>query len=71
MADAPTGQQPITGVSFSPTSGSPAGSTVTLTQGQKAQLNLTVRTRSLPGNDVLFQPQVRLTVRYPATAATS
>jgi hypothetical protein len=63
-ADAATGQQPITGVSFSPTSGSPAGSTVTLTQGQKAQLNLTVRTRNLPGNNVLFEPKVRLTVRY-------
>jgi hypothetical protein len=69
-ADAASGLQPLTGLSFSPLGGAPTSSTVTLTPGQKVQLNLSVSTKSnvFPGNNTLYRPTVNLTVRYPGYA---
>ena len=66
LADPATGRQPLTGFTFSPVSGTPTSATVTLTPGQKVQLNLSVRMRNneFPGNNTLYHPAVNLTVRY-------
>jgi hypothetical protein len=67
VADAATGRQPLTGFTFSPLAGTPTSSTVTLTAGQKVQLNVSVRMKGsdFPGNNQLYTPAVALTVRYP------
>ena len=67
VADAATGKQPLSGYSFSPTSGAPTTATTTLTPGQKAQLNISLRLKNneFPGNNVLYHPVVQLTARYP------
>lgn len=62
----PGGRQPIAGYSLSPTSGTPASPSVSLTAGQKAQLNLTFRLKNtiFPGNNVLYTPIVLITVTH-------
>jgi hypothetical protein len=70
VADAATGRQPLSGFTFSPLGGTPTSSTITLAAGQKAQLNLSVRLKNniFPGNNTLYHPVVKLTVRYPGYA---
>jgi hypothetical protein len=66
-ADAATGRQPISGLSFSPISGSPTSATTTLAAGQKAQLNLSLRLKNneFPGNNTMYTPKVLIRVQYP------
>jgi hypothetical protein len=70
VADAATGGQPISQVYFS-TVGSTAnaGVSATLTAGQKRQVNVRVRTRTLTAN-TLYAPAVRVTVTYPGFTGT-
>jgi hypothetical protein len=70
VADPTSPRQPLTGFTFSPLSGAPASSTVTLTAGQKVQLNVSVRLKNnvFPGNNTLYNPAVSLTVTYPGYA---
>jgi hypothetical protein len=67
VADPATGKQPLSAYSFSPTSGAPTAATTTLTAGQKAQLNLSLRLKNseFPGNNTLYRPVLQLTARYP------
>jgi hypothetical protein len=68
--DAGSGAQPINQLYFS-TVGSTAnaGAAVTLTAGQKRQVNLRVRTKSLSAG-VLYAPAVRVTATFPGYAGT-
>jgi hypothetical protein len=66
VADAATGKQPLNGYNFSPTGGAPTAATTTLTAGQKAQLNLSLRLKNseFPGNNTLYHPTVQLVVHH-------
>jgi hypothetical protein len=66
VADGPSGKQPMTGYSFSPLGGGAGTASVTLTPGQKVWLNLSASMKGslFPGNNLLYEPHVLLTVRY-------
>ena len=63
----PGGKQPLTGYSFTNLLGLNPTSSVTLAPGDKRWLNLTASMKgsAFPGNNVLYTPMVRITVRYP------
>jgi hypothetical protein len=69
-ADPSTGSQPISAVAFSNTDGTGAGPTATIPAGAKRQMNVTVTTRSFPGNNRLYTPIVTLTVKFPGYSGT-
>ena len=62
----PGGKQPLTGYSFTNMLGLGSATTVTLGAGDKRWLNLSASMRgsAFPGNNVLYRPTVRITVRY-------
>jgi hypothetical protein len=62
----PGGKQPLTGYSFTNMLGLGAATTVTLGAGDKRWLNLSASMRGsqFPGNNQLYRPTVRITVRY-------
>jgi hypothetical protein len=68
----PGGRQPLSGYSFSPNAGTPTSSTITLTAGQKAQLNLSLRLKNtiFPGNNFLYNPLVLITVTFAGYSGT-
>jgi hypothetical protein len=72
VADGPSGKQPLTGYTFSPLGGGAGTASVTLTPGQKAWLNLSASMKGslFPGNNLLYEPHVRLTVRYTGYSGT-
>lgn len=63
----PGGKQPLTGYSFTNLLGLGASSTATLAPGDKRWFNLSASMKgsAFPGNNHLYQPTVRITVRYP------
>jgi len=63
----PGGKQPLTGYSFTTTAGTGAAASMTLAPGQKAWLNLSASMKGspFPGNNLLYRPIVRITVRHP------
>lgn len=71
VADA-GGKQPLTAFSFTPVGGGATTSTVTLTAGQKAWLNVSASMKGapFPGNNLLYTPYVRLTVNYTGYTGT-
>jgi hypothetical protein len=72
VADGPSGKQPLTGYTFSPLGGGAGTASVTLTPGQKVWLNLSASMKGslFPGNNLLYNPRVRLTVRYTGYSGT-
>jgi len=68
----PGGKQPLTGVNFSPLSGSGSSASVTLAPGDKRWLNLSASMKGslFPGNNLLYHPVVRVTVRHAGYAGT-
>ena len=72
VADGPSGKQPLTGYTFSPLGGGAGTANVTLTPGQKVWLNLSASMKGslFPGNNLLYNPRVRLTVRYTGYSGT-
>ena len=71
LAD-PSGKQPLTGVSFSPLSGTGSSTSVTLAAGEKRWLDLSASMKgsAFPGNNLLYHPVVRITVRYAGYAGS-
>ncbi|MEA2310262.1 MAG: hypothetical protein QOE28_230 [Solirubrobacteraceae bacterium] len=69
-ADAASGRQPISGLTFSNTDGTGSAATATLAAGAKKQLNLVVTTQAFPGNNVLHTPTITLTITYPGYSGT-
>ena len=67
-----SGKQPLTGFSFTPVGGSTATSSITLTAGQKAWLNLSASMKGslFPGNNLLYTPRVKLTVTFAGYAGS-
>ena len=63
----PSGKQPLTGYSFTNALGLDGGSSVTLGPGDKRwlQLSASMKGSAFPGNNVLYTPTVRITVRHP------
>jgi hypothetical protein len=72
VADGPSGKQPLTGYTFSPLGGGAGTASVTLTPGEKVWLNLSASMKGsqFPGNNLLYEPRVRLTVRYTGYSGT-
>jgi hypothetical protein len=72
IADAASGKQPLTGYTFSPLGGGAGTASVTLTPGQKVWLNLSASMKgsAFPGNNQLYEPRVRVTVRYTGYSGT-
>ena len=68
----PGGKQPLTGVSFSPLTGSGSSASVTLAPGDKRWLNLaaSMKGSAFPGNNLLYHPVVRVTVRHAGYAGS-
>jgi len=62
-----SGKQPLTGYSFTNLLGLLPSSTVTLGPGDKRWVNLSASMKgsAFPGNNLLYTPTVRVTVRYP------
>ena len=62
-----SGKQPLTGYSFTNLLGLLPTSTVTLGPGDKRWVNLSASMKgsAFPGNNLLYTPTVRVTVRYP------
>jgi hypothetical protein len=73
-ADVATGLQPITATTFAPANGTGtcSGSTVTLTAGQRCQLNVTVLTRVSSGfaNNSVYVPALYLVANIPGYTGT-
>jgi hypothetical protein len=64
-ADPATGFQPLKSVRYAdPATGVVPPGPVTLTAGQKRQVDVTLNTRGLPGNSTLLAPVLTLNVRY-------
>ena len=63
----PGGKQPLTGYTFTNTLGLNPTTSVTLAAGDKRWVNLSASMKgsAFPGNNVLYTPTVRITVRYP------
>jgi hypothetical protein len=72
VADAATGKQPLSAFSLSKLDGTGAGPSIVLAAGDKAQLNLTIRTNGpgFGGSGKLYSPAVELTVTYPGYTGT-
>ena len=68
--DPATGRQPLKSFTLSNLDGSGAAATTTLTAGVKKQLNVVVNTQGFPGNGVLYQPSMTLTLTYPGYAGS-
>ena len=68
--DPVTGRQPLSQVTISDLTGLNAGTTATLTAGDKKQINVRVLTKAFPGNNVLHTPILTLTVAYPGYSGT-
>jgi hypothetical protein len=64
-ADPVTGRQPLSQITFANVGGAGPAPTATLTAGAKKQLDLRVRTRGFPGNNIMLRPTLTLTVTYP------
>jgi hypothetical protein len=65
-----TGRQPLSLVSFSNLNGTSPSVTTTLTAGVKKQVNMTVVTRSFPGNNRLYTATLTLRVTHPGYSGT-
>ena len=67
-----SGKQPLTGYSFTTLAGLDAAASVTLAPGDKRWLNLSASMKgsAFPGNNLLYTPTVRITVRYPGYTGT-
>jgi hypothetical protein len=63
IADPVTGGQPINGIGFASVGGTQRTNPITLTAGQKRQMNLRVRMRNLTWG-TLYQPRVQIVVTY-------
>jgi hypothetical protein len=68
----PSGKQPLTGYSLTTLAGGGAASSVTLAPGDKRWLNLTASMKGslFPGNNLLYHPIVRITVRHAGYSGT-
>jgi len=66
------GKQPLTGYSFTTLAGLNAAASVTLAPGDKRWVNLSASMKgsAFPGNNLLYRPAVRITVRYPGYAGS-
>ena len=67
-----SGKQPLTGYSFTNLLGLNPTSSVTLGPGDKRWVNLSASMKgsAFPGNNHLYTPTVRITVRYPGYTGT-
>ena len=67
-----SGKQPLTGYTFTNLPGLNPTSSVTLGPGDKRWLNLSASMKgsAFPGNNHLYTPTVRITVRYPGYTGT-
>ena len=68
----PGGKQPLTGATFSPLTGAGSSTSVTLAPGDKRWLDLSASMKgsAFPGNNLLYHPVVRVTVRHAGYAGT-
>ena len=68
----PGGKQPLTGYSFTTLADTGAAPSVTLAPGEKRWLNLTASMKGaiFPGNNLLYRPVVRITVRHAGYSGT-
>jgi hypothetical protein len=66
LPDAASGKQPLTGHAFTTLAGTGAAASVTLAPGDKRWLDLSASMKgsAFPGNNLLYHPVVRVTVRH-------
>ena len=72
LPDGASGKQPLTGATFSPLTGTASSASVTLAPGDKRWLNLSASMKgsTFPGNNLLYHPVVRITVRHAGYAGS-